>query len=388
MRRSAVWILAIAAIAIFLVIGSLDGSLGPLEWAAYLGVIASFSLVGALLITRVPGNPIAMMLLAAGLLLDAGVVLGTYATLGAHADPTWPGAALAAVVTDVVYIYPIVIALIGVPLVFPDGHLPSGRFRWLVWLTMAAMIATTLDTLLTPGTVGVDELQNPLGNAALEPVLSTFGAFSSVTSIFGFGGAAAAVLVRFRGPDPVVRQQTKWLVAVASVAAIAFPLAFIVPNQDLANGSFVIGFLALLGLPVAIAVAILRYRLYEIDRLISRTIAYAIVVALLAAVFVGAILLATAVLSSFTNGQTVAVAASTLVVFALFQPVLRRVRRAVDRRFDRARYDAERIAAAFSDRLRGEVDMETVTGDLTRTAALALAPARSGIWIRSREIGH
>lgn len=129
-------------------------------------------------------------------------------------------------------------------------------------------------------------------------------------------------------------------------------------------------------------VAILRYRLYEIDRLISRTIGWAIVTGLLVAVFAGAVVGLQALLAGFTQGQTLAVAASTLVAFALFQPVRRQVQRAVDRRFDRARYDAERTAGAFADRLRDETDIETVTADLTATTRAALAPAGLGIWIR------
>jgi DNA integrity scanning protein DisA with diadenylate cyclase activity len=140
--------------------------------------------------------------------------------------------------------------------------------------------------------------------------------------------------------------------------------------------------------PIAVGVAILRYRLYEIDRIISRTISYALVTGLLAATFAILIVGLQAVLTPFTGGQTVAVAASTLAVFALFQPVLRRVRRAVDRRFDRARYDGERTAAAFSERLRDQVDMETVTTDLRATVAGAIAPTDLGVWIRPRGTGR
>ena len=137
-------------------------------------------------------------------------------------------------------------------------------------------------------------------------------------------------------------------------------------------------------IPIAISVAVLRYRLLEIDRIVSRTIAYTLVTGILAMVFAAAILLLQGLLATFTQGQTVAVAASTLAVFALFQPVRRRVQRVVDRRFDRGRYDAERTALAFSERLRHEVDMEAVTLDLAQTTRQTVAPTSLAIWLRRK----
>jgi len=135
--------------------------------------------------------------------------------------------------------------------------------------------------------------------------------------------------------------------------------------------------------PLAIGIAVLRYRLYEIDRIISRTVGWTIVTGALVAAFAVLVVGLSGALATFAQGQTVAVAAATLLVFALFQPVRRRVQRAVDRRFDRARFDAERTAAAFSTRIRDEVDMATLTGDLAFTTQTALAPAALAVWIRN-----
>ena len=135
-------------------------------------------------------------------------------------------------------------------------------------------------------------------------------------------------------------------------------------------------------LPIAIGIAVLRYRLYDIDRIISRTLSYAVVTGILVLVFAGIILMLQTVLTPITGGQTIAVAASTLAVFALFQPVLRRVRHSVDRRFDRARYDGERTIAAFADRLRADVDLVTVSDEISRTADAAVRPARIAVWLR------
>jgi len=137
--------------------------------------------------------------------------------------------------------------------------------------------------------------------------------------------------------------------------------------------------------PIAVGIAVLRYRLYEIDRIVSRTISYAAVTAVLVAVFVGAILLFQAVLAPVTGENTVAVAASTLVVAALFQPLRRRIQGVVDHRFNRARYDAQRTAEAFADRLRDQVDMDPLRADLVATVDASLRPTLAGIWLRDRQ---
>jgi hypothetical protein len=149
---------------------------------------------------------------------------------------------------------------------------------------------------------------------------------------------------------------------------------------------WLVAFLAYLALPVAIGIAVLRYRLYEIDRIISRTIGYAVVTVTLAVTFGGAILLFQAVLAPLTGGNTLAVAASTLVAAALFQPLRRRVQTVVDRRFNRARYDAERTAAAFAAQLRDEVDLRNLSGDVLQVVAQTVAPATVALWLRRSEV--
>ncbi len=385
--RLAIWILAIASIGVFvavpIVVPGADSSYALLFGAA----TTSFTVVGLILIARVPGNRVGALLLLSGAIFAAVYALTAYAIVAGTSTPPWPTTALAWVVSDAIFIYPVVIVLTGIPLVFPDGHLISPRWRWFVWFVVVAMTAQTMSVALAPGPVGPDGLPNPLAVPALAGVLPILGGFSSLTSIVGFGGAAVAVWVRYRRGGPIERQQLKWLLVVSAVAAIAFPISFITPDPTINGIFFILGSLTLTALPIAIGIAILRYRLYEIDRIISRTIAYAAVTAILFVVFVGIIVLLQAVMAQFTHGQTIAVAASTLAVFALFQPVLRRVRRAVDRRFDRARYDAERMVAAYSQRLRNEVDIERVTTDLARTAAAALAPTTLTIWLRRNEIG-
>lgn len=364
-RTIIAWTIAVISIAAF-VIASLvdpdaDGS--AFLWAP---VVVLFVTIGALLWTKVPANPIGPLFLTAGGLLALSVVVGTYATLSLSQPSPWPGTDIARKLNGALFFYPLIIAVVGVPLIFPDGRLPSARFRWAVVIAIVDLFSWTMNDLFSW----------PLNEVVL------------FSTIVGLAAAVAAVTIRFRRGDPVQRQQVKWLAADAVLAAILLFVALVFfqdPGTStlptLAMAIWILAILALVALPISIAVAILRYGLYEIDRLISRTITYTLVIGVLAAIFAGSIVVLTAVLP-FTDGQTVPVAASTLAAFALFQPVMRRVRRVVDRRFDRARYDAERTAAAFSDRLRGEVDMETVTGDLIRTAAATLSPTRSGIWLR------
>jgi hypothetical protein len=343
----------------------------PTSIVLFGAVVTAFSLMGALLVRRVPENRIGALLLATGTVQTASVAVLEYAGLGGAAVPPWPAVAFAASFGDAAYVAPWVIALIGVPLVFPDGRLPSPRFRWVVWVTGAGMVSLLLGqpASLIPGL------------ADLGPLVSVLALLASV---FGLGGAVAAIWLRFRRGNPVQRQQIKWLLAVAGVAAFAFPLAVAFGSSEspVALAFWLIAFLAYLALPVAIGIAVLRYRLYEIDRIISRTIGYAVVTITLAVVFSGAILLFQAVLAPLTGGDTVAVAASTLISAALFQPLRRRVQAAVDRRFNRARYDAERTVAAFAAQLRDEVDLERLRADVLAMITQTVAPTTVGLWLR------
>jgi hypothetical protein len=339
-------------------------------------VVALFVPIGALLWTRVPANPIGPLFLVAGTMLVIAVAAGMYADLGQQQVQPWPGSDLARAVANAAFFYAIVIALIGIPLVFPDGRLPSPRFRWVVGVAVLDMIAWTLG-------VTFGSLLAPI----VEPTVF-------ISTIVGFCGAAVALWVRFRRGGPVQRQQVKWLMANGALAAIFFPIAFALPdpatspNPALAYSMWAAAILTLLLLPVVIGIAILRYRLYEIDRIVSRTIAYATVTGVLAAVFGGIVVVLSTLLAQVAQGQQIAVAASTLAVFAVFQPVLRRVRRTVDRRFNRARYDAQGTIDTFSGRLRDEVDLSMVREALIMTVTEAVDPLGTSVWLRSQHEGR
>ncbi|MEP6639483.1 MAG: hypothetical protein ABJC39_09050 [Chloroflexota bacterium] len=363
-RGRAAWILCAIDVAAFPVLAVIDPKPDPLAYVLFLIGVASYSGIGALLLSRVPDNPVGVLLSATGTLVVAITAMGVYASIGLGQTPPWPAAATARLLNNAMFIVPIIIAVVGVPLVFPDGRLPSARYRWVVVAAVAGLTAWIASALFA----------GPLEVIVL------------VTFPVAFLGGMSAIIRRYRRGDPVERAQVKWLAADVVVAATAV-LSGLILNQtsDVSSALVIIGILALLVMPIAIGIAILRYRLYEIDRIVSRTISYAVVSGLLIATFGATIVLLQTVLASFIRGQTIAVAVSTLIVFALFQPVLRRVRRAVDRRFDRARYDGERTVAAFSERLRDEVDMERVTTDLAHTTKVALAPSTMAIWLRDVE---
>jgi hypothetical protein len=245
------------------------------------------------------------------------------------------------------------------------------------------MIAFSLGALLGPppdGTTGAQDAGLP----GPTPIVMALQAFVLVSLVISFGAAVVAIGIRFRGGSPVQRQQVKWLVAVVALGATVLPLS-LVPvafDSEIGNVLSTIAILTLFAIPVVIGIAVLRYRLYEIDRIISRTIGYALVTAVLAAVFLGTNLVLGTVVATATGGSTLAVAASTLLVAALFQPLRRVVQAPIDRRFNRARIDGERLLAAFGGRVREEVDLARLRGAVVATADEAVRPARSGLWLR------
>ena len=376
--------IAILDIAAYLVVGgALLTATGPeqadpVSLALFGGAVAAFSLMGALLMRRVPTNRVGALLLATATAEVIGLCLQLYGSLhGSAFSPT--GASIASALTDVWYLTPFVIALIGVPLVFPEGHLPSRRFRLVVWVTAIGLASMVL--------AGLVPLITDLGD--VDGIRGGLVALSVVSIVFGIGGAGVAIWVRSRRGSFIQRQQLKWPVADAGVAVVAFPFALILGSGDslLALGSWVIGFLAFLALPVVIAIAILRYHLYEIDRIISRTIAYAMVTVMLGVVFGVANLLFQALLAPLQGQNSIAVAVSTLVVAGLFQPLRRRVQAIADRGFNRARYDAEQTAAGLAAQLRDDVDLGSVSADVLGVVARTVAPSTLGLWIRRSGVG-
>ena len=385
------WLLAVACLA-FIGVGWLVSPVtDPITGALVCLTMATLLVVGALLVSRVPGNAIGWWLELAGVLLFAQSIAHGALEGGVLAQPApSPAMGWTALLVQLLELPTIVIVIIIVPLHFPDGRLLSPRWRWILWLATVAIVASSVGTLFGPGSDGPDgvgEIANPLAAPGLAPLLDVLGTLTFVTAVPAFLGAAASVVVRYRRARPVERQQLKWLLAVASAATIAFLASVVVRDEVASNVLYLLGYSGVAALPIAIGVAIMRYHLYDIDRIVSRTVSWTVLTAALVAVFIGGVLAIQTILADVTQAQTLAVAASTLVAAALFQPLRLQVQRAVDRRFDRAAVDADRATAAFATRLRDEVDLETVTKDLVGTVDEVVRPESSGLWLRRAGAG-
>jgi hypothetical protein len=365
-----------------------SGGSSPVWYSAALGV------VGFVVASRKPGNPLGWIMLAAAAvsslsqdasfymvadyrLRHGGLPLGWIAVL---AQPGW---AVSIVLSGLLV------------LLFPDGRPPSPRWRWVLWLYLAAATLYLVGVLVASvGAIAghdirVDAsgnllvLSHPTGSSMWWSVVE--GVFLPVVAVCWLGSVVAQV-ASYRRSSGIRRQQLKWLLAGSATALIGVPLTIYLSGMrglpGLAGG--ITGAVALLAIPVCMGVAILRYRLFDIDRIISRTLAYAIVTGLLVGLYAGIVLLATREVSI---NEPVAVAGSTLAVAALFNPLRRRVQRAVDRRFNRARYDADRIVAAFAARLQDAASPDSVQDELASTVQNALEPAYLSVWLRLEQEG-
>lgn len=350
---------ALGALIVIRANGHLVGWLFALAAAMMASVFACFAL-GFMLFTSRPGDPLgAWVGLAGGLLFVPAVIL----------------------------------ILPAVALTFPTGTLPSPRWRWAVRVLAALVAVRLLSVVLRPGPMFGDDgadADNPLTPwlPAFSPdvieALFTLEAIGSLSLPLGAVLGVLAIVVRFRRSDGAERQQLKWFLAAIAPAAVLLPLSI----SGITGPLSIVDLLSVATLPliaVAVAVAILRYRLYDIDRFISRSVSYGLVTALLISVLLLANLGLQTVLSSVTSGNSFAVAGSTLLAAALFTPVRKRVQRIVDRRFDRARYDGERTANAFSIRMRDATDLPTIRHDLDVTVQRSIAPSRIGLWLREGE---
>jgi len=357
----------------------------PLDVFTVGGVVtgAAYAIVGWLIASRRPDNSIGWIFLVIALSQAGGVFASAYSLYGLRVAPgSLPLADLLSWVAVWAWAPGFTLLVTLSVLLFPDGAPPSPRWRPVIWGSFVAMGLLLIPVAVTTWTHrGADLLGSvdSLSGGGLEVALSlqTIGIalipFLALASIAG-------MVVRYRRGGSIERQQLKWF-TYAAVPEIAFIVStgFITypPLVALIAPLVIVPLL-----PAAAAIAILRYRLYEIDRLVSRTIAYGAVTGLLVLTYAALILLLEGPLSGVTGGDTLSVALSTLAVAALFTPIRRRVQRVVDRRFDRARYDAERTTAAFSERLRDEVDLVTVTADLDGTVRRAMAPTSTSVWLR------
>jgi hypothetical protein len=345
--------------------------------------VLAMATVGTLLAIRIAGNAIGWLLLVAALCLGIENFGVSYMNLSLKvAAGTFPGTAAAGWLSVLFGLG--LAAILTIPLVYPDGRLLSRRWRWVVAGLVYASATSFAHNAFRPGPMPYTDLENPFGIADIErflPPADVIGVFAAVI----FTGAIASVVIRYRRAGVLERLQLKWLIAVVALLVTAQALVGVFGSlglTELQTIGFYMGLMSFALLPVAIGIAVLRYRLYEIDRIISRTLSWTVVTSVLVTVFVGVVVALQGLLAGFTQGQTLAVAGSTIVVFALFQPLRRRIQQAIDRRFDRSRYDADRVVAGLGVRLSHVVDLDALLGEIGSVAGETVRPTSSAVWLR------
>jgi hypothetical protein len=349
-----------------------------------------FSTVGAIVASRRPENPVGWLLCLYGLAQSISHFSAQYAIYALLAQPNSlpAGVAMAWVFS---WLLPIIIGFsVFFVLLFPTGRLPSRRWRWVTWPTVAFILVGAISDAFSPGPIdGLGPIQNPLGIVGFSNVYTAI--LYNMVALVLLVAAASSVFVRLRRAIGVERQQIKWFAYAAAATVIGLVLAYVIPEMiDVPLWFERIGYTILLvlipAMPISIGIAILRYRLYDIDIIINRTLVYGSLTAILAGVYFGSVTATQALFSILTDQQELpqlVVVTSTLVIAALFNPLRRRIQSFIDRRFYRAKYDARKTLEAFSVKLRDETDLEALNEDLVGVVRETMQPAYASLWLRS-----
>lgn len=346
----------------------------------------TFATTGLVLIWRVPDNRVAWVYAAAGVLGGIHMASFSYAVVGL--DQGWPLATDMAVLSSILY-FPWIVTTVSLPiLLFPDGELPSRRWRWVrraIWSVYVISILSNV-TGDDPSHGEFEGMANPWQIESLGWVgdLPFLGLITMGVLLTALVGPPLALIQRFWRSSGEERLQLKWLALSASVAGLGLVATYALGAYHETWWLSVITNLALFGalmIPVTTGMAIVRYRLYDIDRLISRTMVYGLLVALLAGVYLGLVFALSQVLP---NDDSITVAISTLAVAALFNPLRRRIQGFIDRRLYRSQYDAREIVEDFSERLQDDVEFETIEDELLTVIDETVKPEAAGLWIREQ----
>jgi hypothetical protein len=343
--------------------------------------VLSASTVGAVLASRRPRHPVGWLLLVLGLSVTIDGVASGYASYGALARPgSLPAAAAVAVYASTGVLWARV--CIGfVLLLTPTGSLPSPRWRWWARLAVVAPVLYLAVRALLPRPLSppYQSVPSPFAVPALAGPLLTARAVTGVLTFLPVVVAAAALVLRFRRARGTERLQLRWVAVAAALTAVATPVALI---AAVLQNDVVLAWTAgvwVVMLPLAVGAAVLRYRLYDLDRIINRTLSYGLLTVLLGGGYAGIVLGLGQLVGS---GSSLTVAVATLAVAAVFQPARRRVQDLVDRRFNRRRYDATRTIQAFSGRLRQQIDLDTLTAELLNVVDQTMQPTWVSLWVR------
>jgi hypothetical protein len=358
------------------------------QWLENAVVAVCFSVVGAVITPRLPlKNPIGWFFCAIGLVGGARLFSAQYAAYSLSAErSSLPGGEALSWIASWLWVLHVGL-FVFLALLFPDGMLASSRWRPFAWFAAAAVVVGILATAFSPGPIrGLESIDNPLGIEGAPNVVVVLEAL-----IFGLGlGAAASMFARLRRARGVERQQLKWFAYAVAVLAGGTILTNVVSNLTGVGWLRSVGYLptlvGLVGWPVAVGIAILRYRLYNIDLIINRTLVYGSLTAILAVVYLGGVSATQAIFRVLTGQEhqpQIAVVVSTLVIAALFTPLRRRIQGFIDRRFYRRKYDARQTLEAFSAKLRDETDLDALSDDLVGVVRETMQPAHVSLWLRS-----
>ena len=400
MSRRAAWLAwSMCALCVALAAGSfllalLNGR-SPREILIDEGIVAvatlavAFSVVGALIASHRPANPIGWIFCAAAVFQGVSICGYEYATYALLTQPgSLPLGAEASWIAQWIWAPGLGLILVFLPLLFPDGRPPSRRWRPVAWLGGLSIGLNFVSAVVFlwpqrgPALVGPEGPAEEGASHAMFVVVE-FAAFPMML-VAGLG-AVVSLVIRFRRSRGAERQQIKWF---AFASALTFAFVFVWEGMLGAESALLQALFAVLSvvlvpaIPVATGIAILRYRLYDIDRIINRALVYGILTAVLVLTYVGAVVAMQEVFRTLAGGESqLAVVASTLAIAALFGPLRRRVQTFIDRRFYRNKYDAARTLAAFNARLREETDLDELGDDLVRVVTETLQPAHASLWL-------
>ncbi|TCC02638.1 hypothetical protein [Kribbella soli] len=381
------WVLSGVSVALTATATALAAAAGTVDlgWGS-LGIVMVlvFCTVGLMITSRHPRNPIGWIFCASAVLNGLGSLAAGYADYRQAGSGSAGFLAEAAAGYATASWIPVVLVPVAyLPLLFPDGRLPSRRWRPVAWCAGLGIAAAFLTSATQPGALeDYPGLPNPY---AIDSVVRTVGeGLSALVVLCVLVASPLALILRFRRAGFEQRQQIKWLVWAGALAAAMIAIGtagYDLLTPAVANVAIL---LSVLGLPVATGIGILRHRLYDIDVVINRTIVYGALTVTLAAGYLGSVLVFQLVLRPVTHGSGPAVAVSTLAVAGLFRPVRSRIQAVVDRRFFRRRYDAARTLEAFGVRLRHELDLDALGADLRNVVRDTMQPAHVTLWLRDR----
>ena len=356
-------------------------------------VLLAFATVGSLIASRRPDNPIGWLFCISTLLWALGNVLQEYTTYALIMVPgSLPAGALMGVIGHWIGGIGFFLMLTFLLLLFPNGHLPSPRWRFLAWLIAVLLALYSITFLLSPYPYAnsaidlrLEAVRNPIGIGSANDLFDQLGGITPLLLFPTILACIVSVFLRFRRARGVERQQLKWFTYGMRLSILMIIIILILIFSTANGGSSWPFYLAVVCIPISAGIAMLRYRLYDIDVLINRTLIYGILTAVLALAYAISILVLQYLLSAFTEGSQLAIVGSTLVIAVLFQPLRSRIQRIIDRRFYRSKYDAARTLSAFSARLRSEVDLQQLSEHLLTVVQETMQPTHVSLWLRPSE---